>query len=57
MTFRIGAPMEDKSAKKSSKGNVECATASLYERDLTKRLGKNVRFVRFYPPPLDYYTK
>ena len=25
----------------------KCATAPLYERDYTKRLGKNVRFVRF----------
>ena len=30
---------------------------ALYECDFTKRSGKNVRFVRFYPPPLDYYTK
>ena len=52
--------MEDSSVKKSSKGMVECATAARAqrapERDLTKRSGKNVRFVRFYPPP-DYYTK
>ena len=43
--------MEDRSAKKSSKGMVECATASLYEREDHKRSGKNVRFVRFTPPP------
>ena len=29
-----------------------------YMSAFTKRSGKNVRFVRFYPPPpLDYYTK
>ena len=47
--------MEDKPAKKSSKGIVECATAARAqrapERDFTKRSEKNVRFVRFYPPP------
>ena len=37
------------------RGVVECTTAlrspRAPERDYTKRLGKNVRFVRFYPPP------
>ena len=28
-----------------------------YMSAFTKRSGKNVRFVRFYPPPPDYYTK
>ncbi len=32
MIFCIGAPMEDKSAKKSSKGLVECAIASRAQR-------------------------
>ena len=33
------------------------ATAPPYERDFTKRLGRNVRFVRFTPPLSDYYAK
>ena len=31
---------------------VICATASQYECNSTTHSGKNVRFVRFYPPPL-----
>ena len=43
--------MEGKSAKKFSKGMVGCATASLYERDFTKRLEK-MSALSALPPPL-----
>ena len=36
---------------------VECDTVSLYERDLTKRLGKMSALSALPPPPPDYYAK